>query len=249
MNIADCYIANSSDESRGPEPSCLRFDSHQDALDHVRNLIECQERRDVVYAMSFCERYVNLGMYIVLRCEISGAGGVYDFVLSGIPGTIQDKLHRSAKDQRATFHHDIPQGRNVRAYDGMFVDIGGIGERPEEWEAVPSLVRIERPKERHDIWMQVLTPPLNAVPNILRSRSDREVGTGTRAGYAGRPGGSGTGMIESTAEILEGISSDIGEFPEVETGNNYLELFQASVRVYLHNIGVFVRLDESIPLP
>ena len=236
-------------ERSGEESPRLRFDSHQDALDHVRNLVERQERRDIVYAMSFCERYVNLGMHIVLRCEISGTGSVYDLVLCGVPGTVQNELHRSSKNQGATFHYDVPQGRNVRAYDGVFVDVGGISECPEKWKAVPSLVGIERPKERHDIWMQVLTPPFNAVTNILRSRSDWEVGARARTGYAGCPSRSGASMVESATEILESVGSDIGELSEVETGNNYLELFQAGVRVYLDNVGVFVSLNESIPLP
>jgi hypothetical protein len=56
-------------------------------------------------------------------------------------------------------------------------------------------------------------------------------------------------MIESTAEILEGISGDIGELSEIVTGNHYLELFQSAIRVNLHDAGVTVQIHESVPLP
>src|SRR5580698_19733 len=126
MNIADCYIANGSSKSIGEEPPRLRFDSHQDALDCVRNLVERQERRHVVYTMPFGERYINLGMYVVLRCKGSGAGSEYEFVLFGIPSAREDEPQRPP-NRTAPLHGDVPQRWNVRAYDGMFVDVGGIG--------------------------------------------------------------------------------------------------------------------------
>jgi hypothetical protein len=146
------------------------------------------------------------------------------------------------------FNVDGPQLWNVRPYEGMFVNVGGIVERPEKWQ-VPSLVRFERPNKRYDLWGQVLAPPSDAILKITVGSSDRKVGTGGRTGYTRRPSRSRAGVIESAPEILESISGDIGEFSEVETGKHYLELFKAGVRIYLGDMGVTVSLDESVTLP
>jgi hypothetical protein len=131
----------------------------------------------------------------------------------------------------------------------MFVEVGDIGQDRQEWKAVPSLVRLELPKDRYDRFGQIISYSPNLVfPALEISPHNGEVGVSTPV-LTRRESSSSAGVIESVPEILNGIRSNVGELPEVSFGKYYLELFQTSVRIYLDNAGATVLLGESSSLP
>ena len=117
-------------ERGGEQSPRLRFYSHQDALDFANHCVEKSNRWLYSHSFNFAERYINGDLDIVIRVSFSGALGVCDFVLSGVPSEWNKVANRTGNILRVD-EDGTSTGRNGNDY-GVLVNIGNCVDGPEK---------------------------------------------------------------------------------------------------------------------
>jgi len=226
------------------ETNTLRFNSHQDALDYARHVTECAKDRLALQDANFPKRYIDRNMEIVVRCEIGGTDGEYDFILTAIPvGRMHEQ--RTLGTFRPTEDHGIKVTGN-RLDERVFVYVPGLVQCPEE--RIASFVRLERAYDRHDIRVDALAVPYNETFKTLGVVSERKVRAFGRS--CSRSGDRRVDcMIEHAAQIEESMEGRLSDPIGHDLKESNFELFLSRVLVYLCYEGprLFIKEPGSLP--
>jgi hypothetical protein len=133
-----------------PESAAFGFGSADDALDFGRHCAENAKDWAAAQKVDFVERYCQSKAAIVMKLASRTEAREYDLVIFAVPSGNEDAsaLERSAFEvHAASVHADGNDGCMKRATE--------LIEGPDG--IIPSFVRLERAKERHDLIRNVLT--------------------------------------------------------------------------------------------
>lgn len=218
----------------------LRFDSHDDALDYARAVVENANRLLAVKELNVANRYIEgeLEIHLVSYWDRTE----YHLVFRSIPNRpIKAKGWPATNLGNADGYisRDCPDGSD----DVVFICATELVECPEK--VIPSFVWLERPHKVADFIRQVLTPPLECTLELGGVGSEREVrwlnGSKTRDGVQG--------LVERGAEVGGSVRSNTRQID-----GQLLEKFQRvqlarAIVITLNDNAVGVRIEENITLP
>lgn len=233
----------STPESGQAEPARARFDSHDDALDYARNIVEDSNRWLATHALDIAERYKRGVLEVCVVCRSGSDAEKFHLVFCVIPDR---GLDGRAVTKELRLIEPKPARRDANgAEDRVFVGITELVQCPKE--VIPSFVWLERAHEVNDIIGQVFAA---SVDNVLQLRC--VISEGEPGGLPFPAAGNAddmTGLVESGTKVIDGVEGDTRQ--SVWHGFNELELMYLlrCFRVNLSDMSVGVTLVELGNLP
>lgn len=228
-----------------PDLSRLNFSSHDDALNFARHRVENVRRWIAANNLNFPERNAVGSLDVVLNLlDISGNNGEYDLVFSAIPCGRRNIATTTTGAMDAEIH--LSEGYAGWDKQSVFVDVVSFVECPNK--IIPSLVRLERAKKRNDLIGDLLASSLDNSFEIRCVVSNGEVSTSGVVRASGNCDGISR-LIESGAEVFEGVCGDLSE--TIRDGGTEFDLVKVvnAIRIGLHNMEAWVVLQEGIGPP
>lgn len=185
-----------------PNSFRLRFDSQNDAINFTSNSVENGNGWLTAYSLDFAKRYKEGNIYIVLKLRIGASASEYDFVFFAVPirrvdGTSARNGHMV--DVNLVRCHPDRHNNSVFAYIACAV------ESPNE--VIPSLIGIERPKERNDVRRNIFASTLNHTVKFSTRTGDGEVSR-SRMFYAGKHSSCEGSLIKGRTETFDRLDGD-----------------------------------------
>lgn len=219
----------------------LRFDSQQDMLDHVGKQVEKWNRWLSLNTFNLVKRYENRKLDFVIRLCIGPERRYFDLLFGSVPDVFKGHTDQ-ATASALEFGCNVPGSHYDGDQDSVIVSVAYLVQGPEG--NIPSLVRLERPKERVNFLREI--GPLHGVFKITGSSSEREVcmsrierssGDGDRVG----------GVVQGLPEVVGGVPGDLREIlrkSPLELDLVYVLL--RSIRVGINRSVAWVIRDEPV---
>jgi hypothetical protein len=224
----------------------LRFSSQNDALDFARHSAENARRWSQTNAINLAERYKHLQCHVVLRLidQIRANDADYHLVIFGVPSGWEPHLHDQSRATEA-FHEGIAHTHPNWDENAMLGPIGKLVQTPDQW--IPSLVRIERPKKRDNIIMQIFAPPATDDIGVELGVgiSNRKVGA-FETGVSEQGGGGEASFVQSCSKALCYFDGLIEESIWENLSKADLVNFITSIRVSLNQTSVWLGFEKSL---
>ena len=222
------------------ESARLRFNSHDDALNHANKLVEDWNRRCAVYALDIAECYKSGHADICINFATRHDAKKFHFVFRPIPDGRWDA--KSARDNNL-LEVDATRSSGYRANDAVFVGASEFIECPQR--VIPSFVWLERGEEVNDFLRHVFADSVYGVLKFRLGVTDREIGVHPL--LAGLE--SVNSLVECGAEVVNGVNGDA--IQSDWQGLSELDLidFLRRVRINLNDSAVWVSFDELGDLP
>lgn len=134
--------------SRNSDSSRFRFRNANDVQNYARQIAQAGRDWAALKYWDFPKLYANGKLDIVVDCSLPGGPGNYDFIFSAIPK--RGKGKRVMASYAPTILKNGVFNDDSRFNDGsVFCSVTDFVECPQG--RVPSLVRLERHKERFDL--------------------------------------------------------------------------------------------------
>lgn len=226
-----------------PKPCRLRFRTQDDALNYARDVLQYGADFFTAYGLNIPKRYAMGEIEVVLKVSAGRDYSEYEFVFFNVPGKIRE-VALASHDGLA--QSDLSREKSDRGDELVFVGITELVESPDG--VIPSLVRVERAKERYDIGGQILASPFDDVfesSNIVRNR---EVG-GLGCGLTAQRGSSKSGLIKGGAQRLKALDGEVRDIVGQRPGHLELVKLVPGLRLYLNRSSVWLRLEKGFTLP
>jgi hypothetical protein len=152
-----------------PETPALCFRSSKDALDFARDGLKKGNRNWVWHKIDFAESYENGDIEIVIKVAIRGHPGNYHLVFFAIPS--REMNSKTGPTQMMDGH---PATASPDGDESGMCSVTELVQGPNG--VIPSFVRLERSKKRHDIRRQVFASTPNVVLHVRGSIPKRKLG-------------------------------------------------------------------------
>lgn len=224
----------------------LRFRSQDDALNFARHSAENARRWAQANPFDLAKRYEHLQSHIVLRLvdRIGTDDAEYHLVIFGIPPGWEPHLHDQTRAMEA-FYERVTDTHSDRDENPVLGPIRELVHAPNQW--IASLVRIERPKERDNIIMQIPAPsPTDDIGIKLGiCVCDREVGA-FETGVAEHGSGSEASLIQSGPEPFCYFNRLIEESIGERLGKADLVNFISRIRISFNETSVWLGIEKSL---
>jgi hypothetical protein len=220
-----------------PEPSALRFRGDKDALDLCDHRYETGNGNWFRHKIDFSESYEKGDIEIIIEVAARGCSSNYHLVFFAVPS--RDVKFKIRTSQMMNIHS--PAACPDRDESGMC----GITELVQgpKGAPIPSFVRLERAKNRHDIRRQICASTPNVVLNVSSSIPKGKLRPLGLVG-ASENRSSIAGLVEGGSESLKSFSgvvcADVGnslghaEFVKLKT-----------IRVFLNDLLVWYVFEED----
>jgi hypothetical protein len=155
------------------EPTYLRFRNQQDALDFANGGIQHRKRWNPDKFRHFAERYIKGELEIVLEIPAGPDHAEYHFVFFKVP---DGSWNAGVPADKARLHRPKMIAEHRSTEDAVLTVVAEPIQCPNGF--VPSLVRLERAKQREDIRWEILASPASYHISfeLGRSVSNWEVG-------------------------------------------------------------------------
>ncbi|MBM3543359.1 MAG: hypothetical protein FJX44_02460 [Alphaproteobacteria bacterium] len=223
--------------SNNSDSATLCFSSQEDALNFARRGIEYSNCGAAFNPIELVESYVKGDVCIVLKMAARSDPSECDAVFVALP---PDSDTPRARDFARMKVHS--SGDSDWDQKPMFVGITEFVEDPEG--VIPSLMRIERAKERRNLWPQVFTSPGNIVVQLGRGIPEREVGFFGISNSAQDTSGVST-LVEGRSEGLDGLDGGVGPTVwEIARKLNAMDI--KPIRINLDSRNCWVFLEERL---
>jgi hypothetical protein len=232
-----------------PQTATLRFCSGDDALSYASKCLQRADRRLIRENRHVTERYIASELEICVECPSLFDAGEYHLIFSFIPSGWCPKREverglsvlgcfeytRFGECHRRSCAADRNDNR-------MLVGYTKLVQGPES--TLPSLVRLERAKERRDITWDILTPTGDMSFNVF-GRIAKGESCVFEPLVPADFGGCVSGLVESGSEIVNSIGGNISDL-----AGQFLDEFDfvklgSAVNIGLNNSGVWAALEES----
>lgn len=231
-----------------PETASLAFNGVQDALDHSTEAVE-----DVEYGVSVHDSYL-LKCYkkgeldLVFNLRIESSGEKYDLLFSAIPDGMfgdGDFPVPSSFDFRVRTDERCPNGGQDRV-----IVVIPYGVQSAE-KIIPSVVWLERAKERPNLLRNVLALPVERIFESRRSIGEGKVSMLDLARFPRCKSDAVNGMVQSGTEISHDIPNDLrdGSVLKVARQSDLVEQLLRIIRVRFDNSVIGMLLNEGLNLP
>lgn len=231
----------SSDQSDAP---CLSFGSHQDALDYADKVVEDCNGFLAAHNLNVIEAYERGDAYLVLQVGvIGGAPCEHDLLFGAIPhdwGVDHPEWFGYSLQDLQAGKGELPRPPGIDSdgsQDCVFVSTTYLVQCPER--VIPSLVWLERPKQRDDLLRDMLAIPLSTNFEIRGVASERKVAMATR-----RKRDRVSSVVKGFPEIVDGVPSDLGSLRQGLRAPHLVHDFLGLIRVGFRNNFVGVALFE-----
>src|SRR5450759_4061992 len=186
------------------EPPRLRFDLSEDRFDHIHKLVEDWNRGFASETADFSKRYVasKLEVAVELR-SLRPQGEQFHLVFCAIPNV---SAWHFAKSATADIHTSGECGRANGAQDFVLISDTYFVDGPET--LIPSLVWLERAKERVDLFRDICTSTFEVSLECGGIAGEREVSI-ERFLVPRCYGESVGGVIQGSAKAVNNSPDDI----------------------------------------
>jgi hypothetical protein len=226
------------------DSAALRFDSQDDALNFAKHCVENGRRRFRAGVLAVLKRYVDSDLYLVIKAKAPLDAGVWDFVFRAIPDGGLVEFDGASPSRTSDF------GCCCRASNEgdqrMFAQVAHVVESPEK--IIPSLVWLERSKERSDFRWDILRDTPHAILEICGGIGEGEHAK-LQVGVAGREvGGRPRGVIETGPQVFNDFGRENAPTERESLGYESFVDFVSSVRISLNNSGVWLFSEKAVNL-
>lgn len=237
------------------ESSALCFRCSEDAINYAHHVVEDANRRLADLSLNAVERYVKGDVCLVARAKFAVGPTECDLVFFRVPVGVADAhsaLHTVDFDFVNQIDHAVgAKGRNrlgrfgemqicaadiERNQGAVFLGVTELVQGPEG--IIPSLVCLERPKQREDFRWQILASA--TVDHMLDSSgvvTERKLST-FRLDFSTRNGARVTRLVENGSQIVGSVESDAGQLRWKPPGELDLMNVIASIdQILINNVG------------
>lgn len=231
-----------------PETARFGFDSFDCVRDLAADPVKFLDNGPACHNRGFIESYKEFEVDLVLRVRIDAGSQVYDLLFNPIPPGVLGNYHA---DKPATAFDFCGWPLEVGTEWGQHGMIIGISQRLQcVQEIIPSIVRIERSKERVHFPRNIRASSLDLRFKFGSTMGKREVGV-PNLGLTGGGCDRVDCVVETGAEIAHDVANEFRNESIVKILNE-LDLVKELVRgswVYFNDLSVGVYLDESLNFP
>jgi len=190
------------------------------------------------------DRYIDNEVDIIIEMAAGLDDPHYHLLFSAIPSgeSESDRLRRSCNHGEIA-HHRFPDRHADRDQDGMLVGATEIIQGPKG--IIPSLVRLERAKQRLDFTWNVLAPSLDGIRHIGIRFSERKRG-GFWGNLSGTDGSGKSSLVKCGSKVIDSVSEEIAKF----LGKRLAELdfvnLSGAIAINLNEGGVGILTEERV---
>lgn len=227
-----------------PDLSALYFRLNEDAFDFGRHSAQHGNGFFAFGGLRVVKRYQEAHLHVVLKLRARADAAEYDLVFAPVPDRVGDGdgAESAGSDPAALEVHSSRDSHRDQQF--MFVGVTQAVQGPDG--VIPSLVWLERAKQRHDFVRQIVAAFAgDDVVEPGQVVGDRELGL-FRVDFSSENGGRVAELVEGRPQSLKrlgggkiaGIGNGPREFDFVQIGN--------AVRVFLDDAGVWCLLEEGI---
>jgi hypothetical protein len=222
----------------------LRCDSQQDALDFASNCVKNSKGCFSFNTLDFCESYRSEEAEVCIELRSRTEGNQYHLMFRVIPD-VRPWNHEvsSAFD----VHASINSSGSERYQERVLVSVGYTVQCEQNF--IPSVVWLERAKERVHFLRNVGASPFEAIFESVSGSSERKVGI-LGLGTSTRNGDGAGCMIQSFAEVADCIARHLGN--SLRKGfreSNFVDGESGILRVRLDKLYEGCILNESLDCP
>jgi hypothetical protein len=225
------------------ESARLRYRSQQDALDLVDHNVEHGKGWRANEFRNFAERYVKGELEVVFEVPARLNTPEYHLIFFVIPRG--HKYFPSSDVARALCDEVVAVQRSTE--DAVLTVIAEPIQCPDGF--VPSLVRLERPKQREDIRRKIFAP--SATYHIRfelgGTIGNREMGA-LRIGDVRKNGCNIPGLIKGGTEVFNSFDCNTGHLARHLPSEADLVKFVAGIRISLNDSGIWCTLEEGLSI-
>lgn len=233
-NELECASGNQANAGR------LRFESQDDALDFARRSVEKSRDWLARNSLDFAKRYKEGEIEIVINSRVGGSAEEYDLVFFAIPF---GGGYRPASGYLHMVNMDSCCSHTNGDDDPMIALSANPVECPDY--IIPSLVRIETPKERQDIRWETFAIARDSVFEVSGFISNGKMNTIRPASF-----GSGSysvhRLVECRSQPVDYVVGEVGVPVRERLGElDFVKLVNA-VRIGFNETNVGFFLEEFI---
>jgi len=193
--------------SNKPDAAALCFRSPQDAINFARDGVEDAKRRAAFDAIEIVECYKEGKIYVVLKVRAGIDLSEYDLFFFAVKGGCEHP-HTAAATAGHLHSIDacISTGNTNRHEESVLVGVTEFVQGPEG--IIPSLLRVERAKERTDFRRQVFASAFNVRVQFGRGVGEGEIGVFWGSHASPDRNGIST-LVQSGSKSLNGLNGNI----------------------------------------
>jgi hypothetical protein len=214
----------------------LRFDSQDDAHNFARHCVENGNRWLAAHDIHFSKRYEEGEIDLVLELTIGTDATKYHLVFCAVPS-----WYRHAADKAAAQIN--PSDSHFCGQETMLASITKLVECPDK--VIPSFVRIERAKERHDVRRDILASSFNASFESGNIVGDREVG-GFGGDLSVHDCRRESGLIEPRTQSFNNFIGEVGQTSRQGSCKFDLVKLVDSIRVGFDDPSVWLLFEKLL---
>lgn len=223
------------------KPARLSFGSQDDALDFARHSAERGRGWLAAHSLDIPERYCNGNLSIVLRIAPYGERCECDLVIFSVPPGKEfcSSGETSCSEMDLAEHHgDWLKQHDMSAVADLVECPNGI---------VPSLIRIESPKQRQDLREEIVasTAAYHVGFKLGFRVGDREISS-PGPYFPGADSGSVPGLIKSRSQGDASLESQFSGPIRESFGKSDLVDFVRSIRIKLANVAAWLVFKEPL---
>jgi len=218
------------------EPPALRFETHEDALDYARKIMEDCKRWFVSHNASFVERFVKGELYIVFGACFFSGDLYYDLVFSIIPPRGADNHWGGdfGMMDKTSDNGGPNQTQNI-----MLISIAFPIECPKK--TVPVFVWLERSDKRDNFVWEFFASPTNMSVKLSSVVSKGEISFLPPLDSSTDKSDSVPYLIKSRPKVVNNVGCN-----SIKFGKGFSKLqFENFIRVGLNDEGVWFCTKES----
>lgn len=197
-------VAGAPARLKQPDPLALSFRSSEDAISFARDGIEDANRRTAFNAVELVKLYNEGKLHIVLKISSGWGAQDYDLVFDAIIDGGWDGKSAAA-DQ--PFYVCAAAGNADWDQKSVLIGVTELVQGPEG--VIPSLMRLERAKERLDFRREVFAAPFGVRIKVGDGVPEGEVGL-RGGGLAAKDGCGVATLVEGGAEGFNRLHGGIG---------------------------------------
>lgn len=229
------------------ESAGLSFDSHNDALDYVNELVESGADFLAVNKLNFVERYKDGRLVIHLKVRIgeegSGDSRHYSLVFVAIPERLMEDLNARAA---GTANSNEPISHYYRPKDAVLISVGELVQCPEE--IIPSFVWLSQTNDVLNVLWEFAATTFQGVLKVGFEGHERKEANDYRNTAKGMD--TAHNFIQSITEVDCGITSMASNRSWNGLEEFEFEQIVSAIHLWLSDVGASVLVvKESIQFP
>jgi hypothetical protein len=220
------------------DPPALCFGGPQDAINFARDGIQDANRRAAFDTVDVVKSYMEGNIHIVLQISFRGDPSKYDAIFVPLPS--EHKLSGACSPHLIDVYS--PGADTYWHKESVFVGVTKLVDGPEG--IIPSLVWLERSKERTNFWAQIPTSPFDVVIQSDGRISEGKISIlGVR--NAAQNASSIATLIQAGSEGFDGLDGRIG--PTIgDVARKFQTVDSKAIRLYLSSTSGWVLLEEYL---